>query len=310
MDHGLSKSNILLTLPVSLQGDSSVTALADAVAALLASRPSEIDLLRIYPDIWRLDGAVLDILARDFKVDWWDPNYTVEQKRQTLHDSFLVHRRLGTKWAVETAISAIYPHTKAVEWYEYGGEPYHFRLDINITDDTINSEKQKRVLDRLNYYKNLRSHNDGITYFVEAQPAVVQTMPASMCLAENVCAELALTIPKIQPAVPVLAGGTTALWESQVSMLALDTPVVRPSMTARVGAVVCPVTVFHTALALPTPVTASSMSARAGVTVGRAEGFTAAIDAMTDDPKSAVRAISGGTAAEMQEITRTALNIG
>lgn len=114
----------------------------------------------------RLSQAVLDILARDFKVDWWDPEYSIEEKRRTLKGSWRVHKTLGTKAAVETAIRAIYPLTTVEKWFEYGGEPYHFPLNINITSDSGDLARQKRVLDRLNFYKSLRSHNDGVRYFL------------------------------------------------------------------------------------------------------------------------------------------------
>ena len=73
---------------------------------------------------------------------------------------------MGTKAAVETAIRAIYPLTTVEEWFEYGGEPYHFRLNIDITSDSGDRARQKRVLERLNFYKSLRSHNDGVRYFL------------------------------------------------------------------------------------------------------------------------------------------------
>ena len=184
----------MATLPVALQKDPSVVALAEAIAELLARRPEEIDRLRIYPAIDRLDERLLDILAYDFKVDWWDADYSLEEKRRTLKDSWRVHKMLGTKAAVERAISAIYPHTQVLEWFEYGGEPYHFRLDINITNDSVDSAKQRRVLEQLNFYKNLRSHNDGVTYFVEAGVASIKTGTTAGLL-EMAAIKIELPIP-------------------------------------------------------------------------------------------------------------------
>lgn len=171
-DHGLTKENLAGTLPPALRSDPSVVVLSEVLAELLAARPAEIDRLLIYPAIDTLDEPLLDILARDFKVDWWDPEYSLEEKRRTLKDSWRVHRLLGTRAAMETAISAIYPHTQVLEWFEYGGEPYHFRLHINVSDDNIESDKQRRVLSRLDTYKNLRSHLDTINYRMTARPAV------------------------------------------------------------------------------------------------------------------------------------------
>lgn len=167
-EHGLTKENLLRSLPVSLSGDPKMAALAEAIAGLLAQRREEIERLAIYPHIDRLDEGLLDILAHDFKVDWWDSDYSLDEKRRTLQTSWQVHKTLGTKAAVETAIRAIYPATQVREWFDYGGDPYHFKLNINITNDDIDTQKQRRVMDRLDFYKNLRSHLDGIEYFMRS----------------------------------------------------------------------------------------------------------------------------------------------
>ena len=82
-NHGLTKQNLLASLPLVLQQDKSMMALADGIAELLSQRPDEIDHLRIYSAIDRLPEQILDILAYDFKVDWWDGNYSLEEKRRT-----------------------------------------------------------------------------------------------------------------------------------------------------------------------------------------------------------------------------------
>lgn len=165
-DGGLTKENLLFTFPVGLRENQSIAALGDVTADALAKRQAEIGLLSIYARIDELPEDLLDILARDFKIDWWDPDYTLEEKRRTFKSSWYVHKHMGTKAAVETAIRAIYPFTTVEEWFEYGGEPYRFRLNINITSDSGDKARQKRVLDRLNFYKSLRSHNDGVRYFL------------------------------------------------------------------------------------------------------------------------------------------------
>ena len=163
---GITRENLLLIVPPALTQDQAMMARAAADAEALAARLAEIDRVRIISNIDGLNETVLDILARDFKVDWWDQEYSVEEKRRTLKGSWRVHKTLGTKAAVETAIRAIYPLTTVEEWFEYNGEPYHFRLNIDITSDSGDRERQRRVLERLNYYKSLRSHNDGVRYFL------------------------------------------------------------------------------------------------------------------------------------------------
>ncbi len=172
MNNGLTVENLLFTLPEVLRRDEQMQALAAGVAEVLAQRPAEVERLLIYPRIDSLPEELLDRLAYDFKVDWWDAEYTLAEKRQTLKDSWQVHRHLGTKAAVERAISAIYPETKVLEWFEYGGEPYCFKLEIDLTKTGFDKQRQKRVLDRVEYYKNLRSHLDGVYYFARAKPVI------------------------------------------------------------------------------------------------------------------------------------------
>lgn len=180
--HGLTKENLVVTLPPALRTDPSVVALADALSELLAARPAEIDRLRIYPAIDTLDEPLLDILAHDFKVDWWDPEYSLEEKRRTLKESWYVHKHMGTKAAVETAISAVYPETTVEEWFEYGGEPYGFKIHLNLTGTLWSDERPRRILERVEYYKSLRSHLDGMEYERRAAPAELHVGGAYGCV--------------------------------------------------------------------------------------------------------------------------------
>jgi len=168
-EYGLTAENILRTLPDVLKNDEDMLAIAMSVADVLAARTEEIEHLRIYTRIKELPEDLLDILAYDFKVDWWDADYTLDQKRQTLEDSWSVHRKLGTKAAVERAISAIYKDTQVSEWFEYEGVPFHFKLLIDATYEHADPVKHQRVLDRVSYYKNLRSRLDGVEYTANPQ---------------------------------------------------------------------------------------------------------------------------------------------
>lgn len=180
-DHGLTAENLLSAFPAVLQMDMSIAALAQGTAQLLARRPAEIGRLSLYQQIDTLPEALLDILAYDFKVDWLGSDYTLEEKRRTLKDSWRVHKTLGTKAAVETAISAIYPDTQVLEWFQYDGEPYHFKIQIAAELERLNPDRHRRVLERVSFYKNLRSHLDVVEY--------VESVPAAIRIGAACCAE-------------------------------------------------------------------------------------------------------------------------
>lgn len=170
--HGFTVENILASFPPALDQDRKMHALAETICRELVEERGLADEARIYANIDELPEELLDILARDFKVDWWDANYTLEEKRATLKDSWRVHRILGTPAAVLTAISDIYPDTQLFEWWTYGGQPYHFKLVIDATFQKVDPEKHARVLERVNYYKNLRSILDDIEYYDTGTEAV------------------------------------------------------------------------------------------------------------------------------------------
>lgn len=311
MNRGITKENMLFTLPLALRGDISTEALAAATAEKLADRLAELDRLRIISNIDNLEEALLAILARDFKVDWYDPDYSLEEKRRTVKSSWRVHKTLGTKAAVETAIRAIYPLTTVEEWFEYGGEPYHFRLDINITNDNIDSEKQRRVLERLNFYKSLRSHNDGVTYFVEAEPALAKAASSTPGLNETIHVPLVLPVPIIRPTASARAGVITGLWESAAVHIALDAPVLRRVSLARAGASAGMQEVFTACVALPETEAPRGRAAFKTAISGAWQEYytTGAIQLETQATAASAQARARGAVAARQETAQTTINL-
>ena len=57
--------------------------LAQVIADELIGLYNDTDLLRIYARIDELDEQLLDILAYDYKIDWWDKGLTLAEKRRT-----------------------------------------------------------------------------------------------------------------------------------------------------------------------------------------------------------------------------------
>lgn len=163
----MRKENFMSTLPSVLADDENLRALAQAAAAALEASAAEREMAAIYNRIDSLPEEVLDILAYDFKVDWWDFSLTLSEKRETLKRSWYVHRHMATPAAVESALTAVYADTECTEWHQYGGKPYHFRLAMTVPAEDMESTKHERVMELLRYYKNLRSVLDHILYIIK-----------------------------------------------------------------------------------------------------------------------------------------------
>ena len=142
-------------LPEALKKDPKMVALANATAAALLDTSGIMNSVLIYSRFDELPEELVDILAYDLHVDWYDYSYPIEVKRRTIRDSIQVHRRLGTKYAVEKALGAVYPGTKVEEWFEYGGQPYWFKIQ---TSATLTKDGMLYFLNMIDKVKNARSH--------------------------------------------------------------------------------------------------------------------------------------------------------
>ena len=70
-----------------------------------------------------------------------------------------MHSKAGTPEAVTQMIEYVFGGGVFEEWFEYGGEPYHFKVDTSaILSEDIN-EKFTKLIRRV---KNVRSHLDQI----------------------------------------------------------------------------------------------------------------------------------------------------
>lgn len=171
-DYDIRSVDFTRSLPPPLKDDPEINALGRAIAEQLQITAKQIRKNIIYARIDELDEQTLDILAYDLHVDWYDYSYPIEVKRRTIKDSVKIHRRLGTKYAVETALGAVFPGTRVEEWFEYGGDPYTFRVIINATENGVTAAQQAAVLERVIFYKNLRSHLEAVRFKVEQKAAV------------------------------------------------------------------------------------------------------------------------------------------
>ena len=153
----VSKDNLMRVLPAPLSKDSGMAQLGETAATALAALWQKVGIPNLYAHIDELPEAVLDILARDFKVDWYDYNYSLRTKRALIKSAIYVHKHMGTVSAVEQALSDVWPPSSVEEWFQYGGAPYHFRIILEAQSDEkpINVDSALSVV---HFYKPVRSH--------------------------------------------------------------------------------------------------------------------------------------------------------
>jgi len=166
-----SGGDLLGAFPYSLARDEDKEKLAKSIADELARTAANTEKALIFPEIDTLPEELLDILAVDFKIDWYDVESPVWNKRQTVKECILVHKYKGTKFAVETALHSMFLSAEVKEWFEYSGEPYHFKVVVY----GHTSSNLKKLNSKLLYAKNLRSVLDDVRFVLVTDPIDVYT---------------------------------------------------------------------------------------------------------------------------------------
>ena len=150
-------------LPGALKQDPKIKAIAEAVTKEALTVSGEIENVLIYSRIDELPEALIDILAYDMHVDWYDYSFPLKVKRDILKSSVKVHKKMGTKYAVEKALGALYPQSEVEEWYQYEGEPHHFHIVCDVTENRVTASFQE-IINAVMMYKRLSSHLDEVVY--------------------------------------------------------------------------------------------------------------------------------------------------
>ena len=110
-DNDLYSVDFTRSLPPPLKNDPEMNALGRVIAEQLQITARQIPKNIIYARIDELDEQTLDILAYDLHVDWYDYGHPIAAKRAVIKDSVRVHKRLGTLYAVKTALGSVYPES-------------------------------------------------------------------------------------------------------------------------------------------------------------------------------------------------------
>jgi len=132
----------------------------DLVAADLVFKLNrELQAVKTLANPYTCEERYLPFLAHAFKVDFWDANLTLRDKRALISSSLMLHQKKGTRWAIERVFEALSIDAEILEWFVYEGEPYHFKVDIEVWD--LDRRVSREFLDDLrkyiDIYKNVRS---------------------------------------------------------------------------------------------------------------------------------------------------------
>lgn len=149
-------------LPESLNRDN-MRELAKVIDEKMAEINRMSELVSIYPRIDELSSDLIDALAIQQHVDYYDKTLPLDTRRAIVRSSMRWHLRKGTKGVVQEMVQTIFESGVVHEWYEYGGDPYYFRVELR-SNIRITPSNLDAIIKAINMVKNVRSWLDMLDF--------------------------------------------------------------------------------------------------------------------------------------------------
>ncbi|MEI8128983.1 MAG: phage tail protein I, partial [bacterium] len=127
------------------------------------------DVLLVYL-IDSVDESALVHLADQFHImgnEGWLQAKTEAEKREIIKKAVELHRYKGTKYALIKVLNSLNITGEIQEWFEYEGEPYHFKINIFLQNYAYNQNVFESLKKMIDEYKNVRSELEEIS--IESQ---------------------------------------------------------------------------------------------------------------------------------------------
>ena len=149
-------------LPPVIATDENMQVLATVAARL---QQQNVNLVAVY-DIDNAAPEVLPYLAEQWNmlgVKGWQFCRNDGERRAWLKNAYDLNRYKGTPWAIEEVLRVFNAGGTVKEWFEYEGQPYHFKVDVELYDRGLSETEYDATQALISVYKNVRSVLDGIT---------------------------------------------------------------------------------------------------------------------------------------------------
>ena len=175
--------------------DKEMEALVYALDPELQEITAAIEEVIIMPRIDQMPEDIVDLLAWQLHVDFYEPlGLSLDKKRALVKNSLDWHRRKGTKSVVEEIMRLLFfPEFHIEEWFEYGGRPNFFKAIAG--SEPLTREDLGEAMKAIDVTKNERSWLDYIVFdYEQGVSDFAATMPNMLIQEYIVCPEVLIPV--------------------------------------------------------------------------------------------------------------------
>lgn len=158
----LSTVSLAEVLPANLAVDPFVAALVGAFDEEFHLLVADTAKILLYAGLATQADAVLDELAWQFAVDFYEQDLSLTAKRAMIAEAIYWHSIKGTPAAIERVVSIVFGEGTVEEWFDYGGDPFYFK--VTATGGAFpTSEKYDALVRMINIVKRASAILENIT---------------------------------------------------------------------------------------------------------------------------------------------------
>ena len=155
----IQDTKLIDIVPVFMRDDRTVRGLCAAADAMFQKMIDAVHIAWWRKYIDELDADQLDDIAKQLGIIWYDDGADLLSKRSVLKNYENVLAIAGTPDAVKYAVKDLFGDVEIIEWQEYNGQPYHFKMLVNAK---LTEDNTRRFSSAVAGAKNVRSIMDSL----------------------------------------------------------------------------------------------------------------------------------------------------
>lgn len=140
-----------------------IKALNNVVTFSLFFLQKHIDNANFTVNIDNVSEKIIDYLACEYRTPYYDEALDLKTKRNLVKSTMLTYQKIGTTNIIKEYLNTLNEEADVVEWYDYDGNPYNFKIFLNISDNKEVDEKLLTdIKNKIEKIKNVRSSLEAI----------------------------------------------------------------------------------------------------------------------------------------------------
>lgn len=140
-----------------------IKALNNVVTFSLYLLQKYIDNANFTVNIDNVSEKIIDYLACEYRTPYYDEALDLKTKRNLVKSTMLTYQKIGTTNIIKEYLNTLNEETDVAEWYDYDGQPYNFKIFLNISENREVDEKLLTdIKNKIEKIKNVRSSLEAI----------------------------------------------------------------------------------------------------------------------------------------------------